>query len=223
MGFLITPVNGEGNIHQSLHESGIPYVLIDAYESRDTASSVSVDHIEGAYQAVRHLIGFGHSQIGFLGGPLNIPPIKMMLLGYKKALNEANLKYNPAWIIDEGSEFESGYLGMHKLLDQSDRVTAAICTGDMLAIAAMKAIEEHGLCIPMDFSLVGYDDIPMAARVTPPLTTVMQDKYELGRISTRILIHEISPNSGSIHQMVTLRPRLQVRGSTGPAKSAKTK
>jgi DNA-binding LacI/PurR family transcriptional regulator len=214
-GILITPVNGESIIQQTLQESGIPYVLIDAFESRDTASSVTVDHIEGAYQAVSHLTGLGHTQIGFLGGPLNIPPIKMMLQGYKKALSEANLKYNPEWVIDEGSEFESGYLGMQKLLEQANRVTATICTGDMLAIAAMKAVEEHGLRIPADFSLVGYDDIPMAARVTPPLTTVMQDKYELGRISSRILLHEIGADAGSIHQTVVLRPRLRVRGSTG--------
>lgn len=222
-GILITPINGEGIIHHSLRESGIPYVLIDAYEARDTASSVTVDHVEGSYQAVRHLIELGHSQIAFLGGPLNIPPIKMMLSGYKKALTEANIKFNPVWIVDEGCEFESGYLGMHKLLDHPDRVTAAICTGDMLAIAAMKAIEEHGLRIPQDFSLVGYDDIPIAARVNPPLTTVMQDKYELGRISTRILIHEIVSSTGSIHQTVTLRPRLQVRGSTGPVKGSQNK
>lgn len=213
-GILITPVNGEALIQQTLSESGIPYVLIDAFESRDTASSVTVDHVEGAYQAVSHLTSLGHTRIGFLGGPLNIPPIKMMLQGYKKALSEASLKYIPEWIIDEGSEFESGYVGMNKLLGQSVRVTAAICASDMLAIAAMRAIEEHGMRIPADFSLVGYDDIPMATRVTPPLTTVMQDKYELGRISTRILIHEISATPGSIHQTVMLRPRLRVRGST---------
>ncbi|MHB1455889.1 MAG: LacI family DNA-binding transcriptional regulator [Armatimonadota bacterium] len=217
-GILITPISGEERIYQSMHESGIPYVLIDAYDAHDTASSVTVDHIEGAYRAVRHLIDFGHSRIGFLGGALNIPPVKMMLMGYKKALSEANLKYNSPWVSEEGCDMEGGYLGMHKLLDQSERVTAVICTGDLIAIAAIKAIDEHGLRIPQDFSLVGYDDIPLAARVTPALTTVVQNKYELGRIGTRILIHEIASGPGSIHQTVVLRPRLEVRGSTGPVK-----
>jgi LacI family transcriptional regulator len=220
-GILLTPINEESIIYQSLNESGIPYVLIDAYDAHDTASSVTVDHIEGAYRAVRHLIELGHSRIGFLGGAIHIPPIKMMLMGYKKALSEANLKYNPTWVSEEGCDMESGYLGMHKLLDQSERVTAVLCTGDLLAIAAIKAIDEHGLRIPQDFSLVGYDDIPLAARVTPPLTTVVQNKYELGRISTRILIHEITSGPGGIHQTVILRPRLEVRGSTGPVKDNK--
>ncbi|MCE5259935.1 MAG: substrate-binding domain-containing protein [Chloroflexi bacterium] len=139
-----------------------------------------------------------------------------LLMGYKKALYEANLKFNASWISEEGCDMESGFIGMNKLLDQEVPVTAAICTGDLLAIAAMTAIYEHGLKIPEDFSIVGYDDIPMASRITPPLTTVVQNKYDLGRISTRILVHEIDAEPGCIHQTVTMRPRLEIRGSTGP-------
>jgi len=213
-GILITPINCEAVINSILEESNIPYVLIDAHEACDTASSVTVDHVEGAYQAVRHLISLGHKQIGFLGGAAQIPPVKMMLIGYRKALNEAGIKYNSDWVSEEGCDFESGYLGMHKLLDQPEHVTAALCTGDLTAIAAMKAINEHGLSIPQDFSLVGYDDIPLAARVNPPLTTIAQNKYDLGRISARILIHEIISGADSIHQTVVLRPKLKIREST---------
>jgi DNA-binding LacI/PurR family transcriptional regulator len=195
-------------------ERGTPYVLVDAYGTGDEASVVTIDHIRGAYLAVRHLIEQGHTKIAFVGGELKVPPVQMMYRGYQKALNEAKISLDRSWVCQESLEMVGGYEGMVKLLTLKSPPTAAIFVSDQMAIAALQALEEHGIAVPHEFGIVGYDNIPIAARVNPPLTTVAQDNYELGRISTRILIHEISAGPGCAHQQVLLQPDLVVRGSS---------
>jgi LacI family transcriptional regulator len=220
-GLLITPLTAQASGCQIWAETRIPYVLIDACELVNGASTVSVDHVEGAYLAVHHLIGLGHAHIAFVGGPLTIPPVQMMFRGYRRALAEAGLKYEPDWVCQEKPDMEGGYAGMGKLLAGRTPPTAALFVSDLMAVAALRLLDEHGLSVPQDFSIVGYDDIPIAGMVTPALTTVAQDKYGLGRISARILIHEIETGPGVIHQKALLQPQLIVRQSTsGPSVSA---
>ena len=214
-GILMTPISTEIGARQKLIERNVPYVLVDAYEVPDDASMVSVDHIRGAYMAVRHCIECGHSCIAFVGGDPKIPPVQMMLAGYKRAMSEAGLKYDPGWICQETLEMEGGYLAMSKLLDSKNPPTAALFASDLTAIAGMRLLEERNKKIPQDFSIIGYDDIRMGELVTPALTTVAQDKYELGRISARILIHEIKSDQNHMHQKVVLQPQLIVRHSSG--------
>lgn len=215
-GILMTPISGEKQRRQSLVDRGTPYVLVDAYGAADEASIVTIDHVRGMYLAVRHLIDQGHTKIAFVGGELKIPPVQMMYRGYQKALAEANLSVERSWVCQESLEMSGGYDSMVKLLNLKSRPTAAVFVSDQTAIAALQVLEEHGVSVPQEFGIVGYDNIPIAARVNPPLTTVAQDNYELGRISTRILIHEISAGSTCAHQQVLLQPDLIVRNSSVP-------
>jgi LacI family transcriptional regulator len=219
-GVLMTPISGDNERRVVLAERDVPYVLIDAYDATDNASMVTVDHVKGAYVAVRHLLDCGHTRIAFVGGDPRIPPVHMMLTGYRKAFAEAGLKYELSWICEETLEMEGGYLAMHKLLESRLPPTAALFCSDLTAIAAMRVLEESNIRIPEDFAIVGYDDIRMSTLVKPALTTVAQDKYHLGQISTRILVHEIKCGPDCIHQQVTLRPRLVVRRSTSPLRTS---
>ncbi len=213
-GILMTPIGGDKLGRQSLMERSTPYVLVDAYGATDEASIVTIDHVRGMYLAVRHLIEQGHTKIAFVGGELKVPPVQMMFRGYQKALNEANLALDRSWVCQESLEMVGGYNGMNRLLNLKSRPTAAVFVSDQTAIAALQALEEHGIAVPHEFGIVGYDNIPIAARVNPPLTTIAQNNYELGRISTRILIHEISAGPNCTHQQVLLQPDIVKRASS---------
>jgi LacI family transcriptional regulator len=211
---LMTPISSDNTPRAVLAERNVPYVLIDACDVTDNASMVTVDHLKGAYLAVRHLLDCGHTRIAFAGSDPRIPPIQMMLAGYRKAMTAAGLKIEPGWICEETVDMEGGYLAMNKLLECRVLPTAALFCSDLTAIAAMRVLEERNLRIPEDFAIVGYDDIRMSTLVKPALSTVAQDKYQLGQISTRILIHEIKAGPDAMHQQVMLLPRLIVRQSS---------
>jgi LacI family transcriptional regulator len=213
-GILMTPISGEKRWRQKLIERDTPYVLLDAYGAEDEASVVTSDHVRGIYLAVRHLLGQGHTKIAFVGGELKVPPVQMMYRGYQKALAEAKIPIERSWVIQESLEMAGGYEGMVRLLTLKSPPTAAVFVSDQHAIAALQALEEKQITVPHQFGIVGYDNIPIAARVNPPLTTIAQDNYELGRISTRILIHEISAGPNCAHQQVFLQPELVVRCSS---------
>ncbi len=213
-GVLMTPTSGDSKQRASLGERSVPYVLIDAYNATDSASIVTVDHDKGAYLAVHHLVGCGHRRIAFVSGDLRIPPVHMMLDGYRKAMAGANLKPDPGWIIQESMNLDGGYLATAALLDGPTPPTAALFCSDLAAIGGMRLLEERHVRIPEEFAIVGYDDIRMCTLVKPSLSTVSQDKYQLGQISTRILIHEIRTGRDCMHQQAILQPRLIVRGSS---------
>ena len=141
-----------------------------------------------------------------------------MFSGYRQALTEAGLKVDPSLVyqvtLRQQLQMEGGRLAMEHLLGLSNPPTAAIFSSDTNAVAALRVITQRGLRVPDDFAIIGYDDTPMGAAVTPALTTVAQDVYELGGISTRILLHEIRAGPGCHHQRVVLEPRLIVRQST---------
>ena len=215
-GLLVTPLTTDAAARHQCASAGIPYVLIDAQHALSGVNTVSVDHVEGASLAVRHLIDLGHSRIGFVGGALTLPPVQMMFRGFRQALSEAGLRFESEWVCQETANSEGGYRAIRKLLAGDSPPTAALFVSDLMAIAALAALGNQGMRVPEDFSVVGYDDIPLAGIVEPALTTVAQGTFGLGRISTRILLHEIESRPGVIHQKALLQPKLIVRGTTAP-------
>ena len=213
-GVLMTPISRDPETRRVLTDAGVPYVLIDAYDAPDDASSVTVDHVQGVGMAVRHLRACGYTRIAFAGSDPKMPSIAMMLAGYRKAMAEAGLKIEPGWISEERPDIGGGASAISKFLALRDPPTAAIFNSDQTAFAAMRVLEERQLAIPADFAVVGYDDIPMSSLVKPNLTTVAQDKYQLGRVAARILIHEVQDGASPMHQKVLLQPRLILRAST---------
>jgi DNA-binding LacI/PurR family transcriptional regulator len=217
-GILMTPLSEEIGARQSLLDTGRPYVLVDAYGTPDGVSAVTFDHSKGLSLATRHLIDCGHTRIALVTGSHTTPQFRAMLAGYKQALTEAGLRYDPGLAsqvtMRQQLQMQGGTLAIGQLLGLPNPPTAAIFCSDYNAVAALRVITQRGLRVPDDFALIGYDDTPLGAAVTPALTTVAQDVYELGGISTRILLHEIRAGAGCHHQRVILEPRLIVRQST---------
>jgi DNA-binding LacI/PurR family transcriptional regulator len=217
-GILMTPLSEETGAYRSLLDPGRPCVLVDAYGTPEGGSTVTFDHGKGLSLATRHLIDCGHTRIALVTGSHATPQFRAMLAAYRQALAEAGLRYDPSLAYQvtmrQQLQMEGGTLAINHLLGLPNPPTAAIFSSDYNAVAALRIITQRGLRVPDDFALIGYDDTPMGAAVTPALTTVAQDVYELGGISTRILLHEIRAGPGCPHQKVILEPRVIVRQST---------
>ena len=208
-GVLITPFQEEAEHSQRLQALHIPVVLLDAASQQ--AQSVSVDHLDGGRQAVRHLLDQGHRRIGFITGPNSLSPCRERAEGARQAVAEAGL--DPAEVlvttqVDLLISSDSGQHGMAALLERS-AITAVFCVSDFLAMGALRELRTRGMAVPSDMAVVGYDDIFFAREMMVPLTSVRQPMHDLGWTAAEMLLH---PDSHP--QQVTFQPQLVVRQSS---------
>lgn len=148
-----------------------------------------LDQIEAGYLATRHLLSLGHRRIAHIAGPRDHADAVDRLAGYHRAHEEANLTPDPA-LVTQGDFLESGgLLAMNRLLDSGAPFTAVFAANDQMSYGARMALYRRGIRVPDDVSIVGVDDLPASAYVTPPLTTVRQPIYEIGLFAARALLH----------------------------------
>ncbi|MFD2421374.1 LacI family DNA-binding transcriptional regulator [Amycolatopsis pigmentata] len=218
---------------RAVRRRGLPLVVID-HPVVPGAARVGIDDRGGAAAAARHLLALGHRRFGVLsaqclsaprGGPLDADEAlrsrfrdnRERLTGYLDALTEAGIPrtHVPIWETS-GLSREDAMAGVRGLLDRTPRPTALLCMSDELALAALATAHRHGLAVPADLSIVGFDDTPPARWAEPGLTTVRQDLVRKGRLAgefaLRLLAGERPP------EPATLDVELVVRGSSGPAR-----
>jgi LacI family transcriptional regulator len=184
------------------------------------------DNFEGARQAVEYLIEQGHTSIAFIGGPLaqNSRPINRIYTierrasGYRTALLDAGLAVNYDLYESAGLTPDGGYEACKRLLAKKTKFSAIFCANDETAIGAMKAVREAGLSIPQDMSVVGFDDIDMAAHYNPALTTVRINKEAMGAMAVKTLIARAA-DPEAIGATIMLDVDLIKRESVGPSKN----
>jgi DNA-binding LacI/PurR family transcriptional regulator len=204
-------------------EGGIPVVLIGRDFRHQNADMIAADNLRGGYDATAHLISLGHKNIGFIG----VTPTSGVGLrryhGYLEAMREHGLKADGRMIVgrtDDGDQWPGystesmGYEGMKKLLSLRKRPTAVFARNDFTAVGAMSAAKEAGLKIPQDVAIVGYDDVPLAAHTTPPLTTVRQPTREQGRIAAEALVRRMESAETPAREERVMPCELVVRAST---------
>jgi LacI family transcriptional regulator len=177
---------------EELVASGIPTMAVDLDLRGGRTGHVTSDNVGGASRVVEHLVELGHRRIALIGGPSNTRPGIERLLGYRRGLDRTGLEYLPE-LVREGDFYpESGYEAMVALLDLPDPPTAIFAAADLMAAGAMRATAERGISCPRDLSVVGFDDIQLAALLHPPLTTIRQDKQGLGRAAGEALVRMIA-------------------------------
>lgn len=189
----------------------IPVIAVAA-SSRPTPAIVSIDQYRGARTAVRHLIEQGHRRIIHLAGPRDAPDSIERVRGYTDEMNANRLAVHDVPYGDWSSR--SGYeLGM--TMTDIEAGTAVFASNDYMALGLMSALDERGLSVPRDVSIVGFDDVPESAYLRPPLTTIRQDFAALGGlIMQKVLVSIEEPESVSVS---TPQPTtLVVRASTRP-------
>jgi alanine racemase len=216
-GFISLGLSPDDQALETLDRIGIPTVLIDS-EGSPQHPAVNVDDAGGAEAAARHLLDLGHRQLGIIllpptrsqAGPT--PTSARRLAGYRAALAGADVP--PPYAVTAGATMAAGARAFDSFPKGKRRPTAILAMSDMVAIGVMGAAQAAGLVVPGDLSVVGYDDLPMAAWTSPPLTTVRQPIVEKGRVAAGLLIRRLQGKV--VVSPPPLETSLVVRGSTSP-------
>lgn len=201
---------------------GIPLVMINrGMQCFGEVACIRVDFEKAVYHAARHLLSLGHTRIGYLSGPEVTEMSMARRKGLEDALNEVGLVLHPEWMSGGFPNVAGGFQAMSALLSipEGERPTAIQAYNDLMALGALKAIRAHHLRVPEDISVVGFDDIALAAHSNPPLTTVEQPKAYMGSLAMRMLRELMDRRIGLGGGFTLLESRLIVRETTGPAKS----
>ncbi len=209
---LITPVVGLRTADVMALCGDIPFVQIDTNLGAKLPSVV-IDQHYGSRLATQHLLDLGHRRLCEISGPLYWHGALARHRSWIETLDAAGLEPGPH--VEGDWTAASGYRAARQLLAQGASFTALVVGNDQMALGAIRALREHGLCVPQDVSVVGFDDIPEAAYFEPPLTTVRQNFAALGEQSVEYLVALIDNRNTPIHQRV-LYPQLVVRQSTCP-------
>lgn len=195
-----------------LREQSIAHVLVNRYsDQRDLF--VGADDFGGARAATQHLLSLGHRRIAHLSGGSGISTAVERRRGYVTAMREAGIEPDPALVAESGYLEETGRAAMERLLALPEPPTAVFAVNDMAAIGAHRALLDRGLRIPEDVALVGYNDVPLASRLEPPLTTLRVPAREFGRLSAEMLVERIRTGGATLRRVI-LPVELVVRGST---------
>ena len=203
---------------RQLATRNIPFVVVDPAGDPDPdVSSVGSGNWSGGLAATRHLIELGHRRIAMVSGPQEMLCSRARLSGYRSALEEAGIPFDPT-LIDAGEfHYEDGVAAGTRLLARADRPTAIFAGNDLQAFGVYEAARLRGLVVPDDVSVVGYDDVPSASWMGPKLTTVRQPLIEMAEQATRLVL---ALRDDPLRKLVRidLATSLVVRASTAPPK-----
>lgn len=212
-GVILVSSSPVGTYLHKFHNEGMKIVTVDREFKDVEVDAVICDNVSGSYQATRHLIELGHQEIAIITGPMELNITQDRLEGYKKALREKGLPVLERWIWKAGFSFNQGYSITEENFEKENIPTAIFASSDIAAVAAISAIEKHGLKVPEDISVVGFDDIKLATLVKPTLTTVAQPTYEMGKQAVDLLVGGIKRGRKKAKRLV-LPTKLVVRDST---------
>lgn len=202
-----------------LRRRGIPFAVVDDRgENPPGTPSVGASNFAGGFVATEHLLSLGHRRIAAIGGQ-SYKATRARLAGYRAALREADIAPDPLLVRPGNFRPEAGYEAAGGLLRLPEPPTAIFAGNDLQAMGVYRALYKSGLRVPDDVSVVGFDDVPLAALLTPALTTVRQPVREMGALATRMLLRVIAGESLK-NPRVELATSLVVRESSAPPRSA---
>lgn len=199
---------------QQVPES-IPLVLMNQPALRGRYPNVPVDYANSFHEAVRHLQLLRHREIGFIAGPSILSSAKRRRHDWELAMKHLELKVHPEWIVAGDMSVQGGEDAMKALLALRRRPTAVLATNDLMAVGALQAALHAGVRIPKEISLIGFDDLPVASMMVPPLTSIRVARREIAASAFGSLLQAIRGQGRKPCPAVL--PTLVVRQSTGPA------
>lgn len=195
-------------------ERKMPVVLVDRRAVNSDLDAVVLDNVRVGYDVTRHLLSLGHRRIGLVGLPTNISVGEERFEGYRRALNEDGLGPDDCLVRIAAFKEEDACVAAHELLALKPRPTALIAANVPLTIGTLQAIDECGLRIPEDISLVAIHDVEWMRLLRPQLTAISLPTYHLGAEAARLLFRRINEGTKGPTQTIVLPPRLVVRSST---------
>jgi LacI family transcriptional regulator len=211
-GLIISSTTADDPLIDAICRSHMPFVVVGRYPCQDELSYVDSDNLNGARQAMEHLLGLGRQRIATISGPQNTAVGQDRYQGYVQAFHQHGLSVSPKLVVESDFTDRGGYAAMQQLLPQ--RPDAVFVASDWMALGAMRALREVGARVPEDIALVGFDDIPLASQTLPPLTTIRQQILQMGALASQVLL-DLLDNPGSPPVQKILPTELVVRASSG--------
>ncbi|MFE6996640.1 LacI family DNA-binding transcriptional regulator [Microbacterium sp. NPDC057659] len=198
-----------------LADSGVPLVVVDPlHRAPDGTTSISATNFQGAFDATSHLLSLGHRRVAAITGPLHQDNAIARFAGFQAAMLQAGQQVDPALVDRSGYGITNGYDATRAMLDGGTRPTAIFAASDDSALGAIRAIREHGLHVPEDISVIGFDDLPHSQWTDPPLTTIRQPLAQMGDVAVELLLRLRAGLAVAPH--TELSTSLVVRSSTAP-------
>jgi LacI family transcriptional regulator len=217
-GFIIATARWDDPLLEEIADQEVPAVLVNRNIGSRRLPYVGADERTGIQLAVEHLAGLGHRRIGHLAGPQDTSTGRDRASAFRQAVDDLGLSSGRTLVQVCTSYTEAaGSEATRRLLDSAQDVTAIVCGNDLIALGALSVLADSGILCPEQMSVIGFNNMAMVDRLTPPLTTVRLPLHEIGALSARLLLAEIEggpQNAGAAQTLLGVQ--LAVRGTTGP-------
>jgi LacI family transcriptional regulator len=211
-GVIISPTHRSGHVGRLL-AAGAPVVAIDREVEGARVDTVLVDNEHGARLATEHLIGQGYQRIACITGPRQVTTASQRFRGYRAALHAAGRRVDEDLIRYADFREAGGHAAMAQLLDSDTPPDAVFAGNNLMTVGILTCLAERGVQIPEELAVVGFDDVPWGAFIRPPLSTITQPTYDLGRTAADLLLDRIvQPDRPP--RRITLHTELHVRASS---------
>ncbi|KHF39655.1 catabolite control protein A [Halalkalibacter okhensis] len=199
---------------EQFKRSPVPVVLAATLDANSEIASVNIDYRQAVYDAISNLIEKGHSRIGMLSGTLDDPVNGYQkFLGYREAIEGAGLSFDEELVVIGDYTYDSGIDAMESFLKLENKPSVIFASTDEMALGVIHGAQDHGLSIPDDIEVLGFDNTRLATMVRPTLSTVVQPMYDIGAVSMRLLTKLMNKEEVTEH-VVVLPHRIEFRQST---------
>jgi DNA-binding LacI/PurR family transcriptional regulator len=215
-GVIIAPTRNDVSRYQMVINNGTPVVIIDREVQDIKADCVTINNHDASINAVNHLLSLGHKRIGLIAGPDFVTTSAIRKKGYLQALRDAGITHTNEYVQAADYKQCGGYEAMGKFLKLPNPPTAVIVLNNLMTLGALQIIHEQNLSVPGDIALLGFDDMPWAACLQPPLTVIAQPIYALGEAAAQLLVDRIQ-NPNRPFRKLMFEASLIVRASTAGA------
>jgi DNA-binding LacI/PurR family transcriptional regulator len=213
-GIIFVPINAARDAYRDVLAPPLHTVAVDRSPANLRPDLVTVDNVEGTRAGVAHLLAMGHRDVALLGGPSKHSTAKERERGYEDALREAGRPLRPELVYYGDFREGGGYDGMKALIALPHRPTAVFVANNLMTLGAFRALHEAGIRIPEEIAVVGFDDMPWATSLNPPLTVASQPSQEIGSSAAELLLDRIARPDRAIRHLI-LETKLVVRASCG--------
>jgi LacI family transcriptional regulator/LacI family repressor for deo operon, udp, cdd, tsx, nupC, and nupG len=219
-GLIFAASRAPSGLYLELGKAGRALVAVSRDVPRLKVDQVTVANRDGARAVVSHLVQLGHKRIAIINGPLVFPTARDRQAGYEDALSDAGIALDKSLTAHCAFKQAEGYSAMQQILSLPNPPTAVFAASNLLTLGALQAIHERHLNIPSEIAIVGFDEMPWAMSLRPPLTTVGQPAFDVGRTAAELFLARVREPSLPRRQVV-LETKLIIRSSCG-SQSKKT-
>ncbi|GAB6928477.1 LacI family DNA-binding transcriptional regulator [Paenibacillus sp. JCM 10914] len=223
-GLIISSISKDKSQLTQLMQLGLNVIAIDQKIEEDNINQIEFDYHKAGYMATKHLQEKGHEHIGYVTSKMDRPSRRSIHQGYMSAMKDASLKplvveSHTEEVYNAITEFDTGKQLTRKLLQQSPRPTAIFACNDMMAFGVINELSEQHIAVPQEISVMGFDGIDVGQMIHPPLTTIKQPDYEMGKMACKMLLDMMNGEDGPMFD-VMLQPKLLERQSIRDIRSA---